>query len=333
MSASRTRLTVSVETWPLKTPFHITGHTFVALNAVVVQLERAGAMGRGEGAGVYYRNDTAQSMVALIESQRANIEAGIDREGLRRIMPHGGARNAVDCAMWDLEARLAGKPVWQLAGLQPPKPLVTTFTAGANPPDKMAEVAMAYHGARAIKLKLTGTAEDAERVRAVRRALPDVWIGVDANQGFTRASLEALLPVLISSKVQLIEQPLPVGREADLDGLQSPIPIAADESVQYSADIAPLAGRFNVINIKLDKCGGLTEALTMATIAREHGLDVMVGNMTGTALSTAPALLVGQLCKIVDLDGPVFLREDRVPGTVYANGTVWCDPAVWGGGA
>jgi L-alanine-DL-glutamate epimerase-like enolase superfamily enzyme len=272
-------------------------------------------------------------MVALIESQRTNIEAGIDREGLRQLLPPGGARNAVDCAMWDLEARLAGEPAWKLAGLGLPSPLVTTFTVGANPPEKMAEAAVAYRGARAIKLKLTGAAEDAERVRAVRRALPDVWLGIDANQGFTRASLEELLPVLLSAKVQLVEQPFPVGREADLDGLQCPIPLAADESVQDSADIAPLAGRFNVINIKLDKCGGLTEALTMAQLARKHGLDVMVGNMTGTALSTAPALLLGQLCKIVDLDGPIFLREDRKPGTVYADGTVWCDPAVWGGGA
>jgi L-Ala-D/L-Glu epimerase len=331
MSALRTRLNVSVETWPLKVPFHITGHTFVALNAVVVQLERQGAVGRGEAAGVYYRNDTADNMVAAIEFRRESIEAGIDREGLRQILPAGGARNAVDCAMWDLEARLAGEPVWKLAGLERPRPLVTTFTAGANPPEKMAEAALAYQGARAIKLKLTGAAEDAERVRAVRRVLPDVWLGVDANQGFTRASLQELLPVLIRSNVQLIEQPFPVGREADLDRLQCPIPIAADESVQDSADISPLAGRFSVINIKLDKCGGLTEALRMASLAQTRGIDVMVGNMTGTALATAPALLLGQLCRIVDLDGPVFLREDRKPGTVYADGTVWCDPSVWGG--
>jgi L-alanine-DL-glutamate epimerase-like enolase superfamily enzyme len=257
----------------------------------------------------------------------------VDREGLRQVLPSGGARNAVDCAMWDLDARLADEPAWKLAGLQPPRPLVTTFTVGANPPEKMAEAAVAYTGARAIKVKLTGAAEDADRVRAIRQALPDVWLGVDANQGFTLASLEALMPVLIDANVQLIEQPFPVGREADLDGLRGPIPIAADESVQDSADIGPLAGRVNVINIKLDKCGGLTEALRMAKLARAHGLDVMVGNMTGTALSTAPALLVGQLCKIVDLDGPIFLREDRKPGTVYADGTVWCDPAVWGGGA
>jgi L-alanine-DL-glutamate epimerase-like enolase superfamily enzyme len=137
--------------------------------------------------------------------------------------------------------------------------------------------------------------------------------------------------VLTTSKVQLIEQPFPVGREADLDRMQCPIPIAADESVQDSADISSLAGRFSVINIKLDKCGGLTEALRMAKLAQTRGIDIMVGNMTGTALSTAPALLLGQLCRIVDLDGPIFLREDRKPGTVYSNGTVWCDPSVWGG--
>jgi L-alanine-DL-glutamate epimerase-like enolase superfamily enzyme len=331
MKGLSTRMDVSVERWPLKVPFHITGHTFVALEAVIVQLERHGAVGRGEAAGVYYRKDDAPHMVAVVESHRSSIEAGIDRETLRRLMPPGGARNAVDCAMWDLEAKLTGKPVWRLAGLKQPEPLVTTFTAGANPPEKMAEAALAYQGARAIKLKLTGEAEDAQRVRAVREVLPDVWLGVDANQGFSRAALEALLPVLISSNVQLIEQPFPVGRETDLDGFECPIALAADESAQDSTDIPALADHFDVINIKLDKFGGLTEALTMANVARHHGLDVMVGNMTGTALSTAPALLVGQLCKVVDLDGPSFLRNDRTPGTVYANGTVWCDDSVWGG--
>jgi L-alanine-DL-glutamate epimerase-like enolase superfamily enzyme len=210
------------------------------------------------------------------------------------------------------------------------KPLLTTFTAGANPPEKMAEVARAYKGARAIKLKLTGEPLDADRVRAVRAACPDVWLAVDANQGFTRASLEALMPALVETNVQLIEQPFPVGREHELDGLRSPIPLAADESVQEATDIPALAGRFNVVNIKLDKCGGLTEAFAMAHTARRHGLDVMIGNMTGTALAVAPALLIGQLCKVVDLDGAIFLREDRKPGTVYENGTVWCPPAVWG---
>jgi len=325
------KLSVSVERWPLKTPFHITGHTFVNLDAVVVALECDGALGIGEAAGVYYKKDDATSIVPQIESKRAAIEAGIDRDTLRTLLPAGGARNAIDCALWDLEAKLSGQPAWQLAGLTSPKPLVTTFTAGANPPDKMAEVARSYVGARALKLKLTGEPIDAERVRAVRAACPDVWLGVDANQGFTRASLETLMPVLVETDVQLIEQPFPVGREHDLDGLQSPIPLAADESVQDSADIPPLVGRFNVVNIKLDKCGGLTEAFAMAHTARRLGLDVMVGNMTGTALAAAPALLIGQLCRVVDLDGAIFLRNDRNPGTVYENGTVWCPPSVWGG--
>ena len=324
------RLQVEVENWPLKAPFRITGKTFINLEAVVVRLERNGAVGRGEAAGVYYRQDDARHIVSVIETARASIESGVDRETLRRLLPAGGARNAVDCALWDLEAKLIRRPAWQIAGLSAVEPLVTTFTVGADSPEKMASGASGYAQARAIKLKLTGKSIDAERVRAVRAVRPDVWLGVDANQGLNRQSLEALLPAFVECNVQLIEQPFPVGRDADLDGLNSPIAIAADESVQDAADIAALAGRFNVINIKLDKCGGLTEAFTMAREAQRLGLDVMVGNMTATALATAPAMLIGQLCKIVDLDGAIFLREDRTPGTHYEQGTVWCSPAVWG---
>ncbi|HEX4972222.1 MAG TPA: dipeptide epimerase, partial [Steroidobacteraceae bacterium] len=262
---------------------------------------------------------------------RSSIEAGIDRETLRRLLPAGGARNAVDCALWDLESRLSGIPAWKIAGLNAPVPLVTTFTLGADDPEKMAQTATSYADAQAIKLKLTGTPVDADRVRAVRTARPEAWLAVDANQGFTRASLADLMPVLVEARVGLIEQPFPIGREADLDGLRSPIPIAADESVQDLNDVAGLVGRFNVVNIKLDKSGGLTEALAMARHAHSLGLDVMVGNMTGTALAMAPAALVGQLCRIVDLDGPIFLQNDRSPGVVYEHGTVWCPPEVWGG--
>jgi L-alanine-DL-glutamate epimerase-like enolase superfamily enzyme len=196
-----------------------------------------------------------------------------------------------------------------------------------------ARTAISYKGAQAIKLKLTGTAIDAERVKAVRAARPEAWLGVDANQGFTRASLADLMPVLIDARVGLIEQPFPIGRDADLDGLRSPIPIAADESVQDLKDVTGLVGRFNVVNIKLDKSGGLTEGLAMARQARSLGLDVMVGNMTGTVLAMAPSALVGQLCRVVDLDGPIFLRNDRSPGAVYENGTFWAPPEVWGSGA
>jgi L-alanine-DL-glutamate epimerase-like enolase superfamily enzyme len=208
--------------------------------------------------------------------------------------------------------------------------LLTTFTVGANEPEKMAADARAYTHARAIKLKLTGEAVDADRVRAVRSARPEVWLGVDANQGFTPVSFAKLLPVLIESRVELIEQPFRVGQEEALAGLHAPIPIAADESAQSLADLPRLAGRFNVVNIKLDKCGGLTEALAMARKARTLGLRVMVGNMVGTSLAMAPAFLVGQLCHIVDLDGPVFLTSDRTPRVQYENGTITCPEAVWG---
>jgi L-alanine-DL-glutamate epimerase-like enolase superfamily enzyme len=195
----------------------------------------------------------------------------------------------------------------------------------------MAEGARKYSGAKAIKIKLTGSFElDIERVRAIREARPDVWLGVDANQGFDRSVLPALVQAMARHNVSLIEQPLPRGREADLEGFDSPIPIAADESVLGLADVPGLVGRFQVVNIKLDKCGGLTEALLMAKEARRLNLGVMVGNMVGTSLAMAPAFILGQFCDYVDLDGPTFLKEDRVPGVQYKDGEIWCPDEVWG---
>jgi L-alanine-DL-glutamate epimerase-like enolase superfamily enzyme len=226
--------------------------------------------------------------------------------------------------------RGTGRRTWQIAGLDPPRPLLTTFTVGADKPEKMASGARAYADAKAIKLKLTGEPLDADRVRAVRAARPDVWLGVDANQGFTRVFLETLMPVLEEARVELIEQPFKIGQEAQLDGFNSPIPVAADESAQGLADVRRLIGRFNVVNIKLDKCGGLTEALAMARKARRLGLDVMVGNMVGTSLAMAPSFLVGQLCQVVDLDGPVFLSTDRDVTVRYSDGFISCDDRLWG---
>jgi L-alanine-DL-glutamate epimerase-like enolase superfamily enzyme len=324
-------LHVAIEKFALKEPFHITGHTMVDTDVVRVTLEEGGHIGQGEASGVYYReDDDAAGVVKQIEAVRARIEAGIDRETLQQLLPSGGARNAVDCALWDLEAKLTGRPAWQIAGLDAPRPLLTTFTVGANKPEKMASDARAYAGAKAIKLKLTGEPLDAERVRAVRALLPDVWLGVDANQGFTRAFLETLMPVLVEARVELIEQPFKIGQEAQLDGFKSPIPVAADESVQGLTDVQGLVGRFNVVNIKLDKCGGLTEGLAMARKARRLGLDVMVGNMVGTSLAMAPSFLVGQLCKVVDLDGPVFLNTDRDITVRYRDGFISCEDMPWG---
>jgi L-alanine-DL-glutamate epimerase-like enolase superfamily enzyme len=322
---------VAVEKFALKEPFHITGHTMVDTDVVTVTLEKGGHIGRGEASGVYYRkDDDAAGVLKQIEAVRARIEAGIGRESLQRLLPTGGARNAVDCALWDLEAKLTGRPAWQIAELDSPRSLLTTFTVGAGKPDKMASAARAYADAKAIKLKLTGESVDADRVRAVRAARPDVWLGVDANQGFTRVFLETLMPVLVEARVELIEQPFKIGQEAQLDGFKSPIPVAADESAQGLADVRGLVGRFNVVNIKLDKCGGLTEALAMARKARRLGLDVMVGNMVGTSLAMAPSFLVGQLCQVVDLDGPVFLSTDRDSTVRYSDGCISCADMSWG---
>jgi L-Ala-D/L-Glu epimerase len=327
------KLRVESEKWPLRSPFCITHHTFETSDVVVVTLEKEGLPGRGEAAGVYYRGDDITAMMRQIESVRRRVEAGIARSSLQAVLPPGGARNALDCALWDLEAKVVGRPAWELAGLDRPAPLLTTFTCGADTPDRMAETALSYVNARAIKLKLTGEPQDVDRVRAVRAARPDVWLGVDANQGFTRPFLDQVMPLLVESRVELIEQPFPVGQDTLLEGFRSPIAIAADESAQSLVDVAGLASRFQVINIKLDKCGGLTEALAMARAARALGLQTMVGNMIGTSLATAPAFLLGQLCKVVDLDGPLFLRDDRAVPVRYVDGLVTCPDEVWGGAA
>jgi len=328
------QLTVSTEKVRLAAPFRISGFVFEHQDLVVVTVREGTYCGRGEASGVYYLKDDTTKMTATLESHRAQIEAGIDREAVGRLLPPGGARNALDCALWELDAARAHRPVWQLAGLPSVRPLVTTFTLGADEPGVMAEGAMKYAQARSLKLKLTGDLDaDIARVRAVRSARPAVWLGVDANQGYRIETLEDLLPALVEANVALLEQPLARGQEADLEGFTSPIPIAADESALCLADVPGLVGRFNVVNIKLDKCGGLTEALLMARLARDLGLGVMVGNMVGTSLAMAPGFVVGQLCDVVDLDGPIFLAADRKPGVLYSDGKIWCSEDVWGSGA
>lgn len=329
---SKIQLRLETQSWPLKRPFRITGHVWEHQDIVICSLSRAGHSGRGEATGVYYRGESAASIAAQIASARAEIEAGISRAALQELLPAGGARNAVDCALWALESREQGIPAWQLAGLEPPRALLTTFTLGADAPELMAERAAAAQVARALKLKLVGDGQDAERVRAVRAARADVWLGVDANQAFDRAAVDALLPVLIAERVALLEQPCRIGAEEALRGLQSPIPLAADESVQTAADLAAMQGLFEVVNIKLDKCGGLTEGLKMAQRARALGFEVMVGNMIGTSLSCAPAFLVGQLCQVVDLDGPWHLAGDIEPSVSYVDGLLHCPPGLWDGG-
>ena len=324
-------LDLQIEPLPLSAPFRISGHVFDAMPAVVVTLRDGDHIGRGEAAGVYYNDDHPEQMLATLEALRPRIEAGLYREDLRKLLPAGGARNALDCAMWELESQRSGLPVWQLVGLKGVEPLLTTFTVGADAPAAMADKAAAYAQARALKLKLTGEPElDAARVRAVRARCPDPWIGVDANQGYTRDSLPSLLPVLVEARVALLEQPCPRGGEDQLDGIPRLLPFAADESILDLAELEARHHRFDVINIKLDKCGGLTEGLMMARRARELGKKVMVGNMAGTSLAMAPAFVLGQYCDVVDLDGPVFLVRDRSPSVRYEGGLIHCGDEVWG---
>lgn len=326
------RLALSVEKLEFSAPFRIAGFLFEHQDAVVVTLEDGAHHGRGEASGVFFLGERIEAMVAAIEAQRSAIERGVDRRSLQRLLPPGGARNALDCAFWELEAQRAGKPVWALAGLARPRPLLTTFTLGAEAPEIMAAGARRFVEARALKVKLTGDLElDGARIAAVRAVRPDVWLGVDANQAYRVESLRKLIPLLTDARVELLEQPVARGREADLENFKSPIPIAADESALALSDIAGLVGRFKVVNIKLDKCGGLTEGLAMAHEARRLGLKVMVGNMMGTSLAMAPAFVLGQLCDVVDLDGPTFLKHDRRPGVRYSAGLVSCEDAVWGG--
>jgi L-Ala-D/L-Glu epimerase len=318
-----TQLTARVESWPFEKPFRITGYEWTESTVLVVEARAGDLVGRGEALGVYYHDDTPERGKAQIEALAPPFDSAE--------LPPGGARNALDCALWDLRAKIQRKPVWQQLGLEAPKPLLTTYTVGADDPAAMAATARSYKKAHALKLKLTGDG-DAQRVRAVREARPDVWLAVDANQGFTRDSLRQLMPELQQCAVQLVEQPFPVGREADLEGLASPIPIAADESVQDLADIKNVAGLVDVVNIKLDKCGGLTEGLKMLQEIRRLGLRPMVGCMGGTSLSMAPGFVLGQLCEIVDLDGPILFARDRQPSAEYDNeGRIFCSEAVWGG--
>ncbi len=324
-------LDLRVERFAYHQPFRISGHVFNETALLVASLSDGEHAGRGEGAGVYYLGDDIDHMLAEAESVRDAIEGGATRDDLQALLPPGGARNALDCAYWDLEAKQTGRPVWHLAGLEAPRALRSTLTLGADTPEVMASAARKIDPFAPIKVKLTGEVdEDVARLRAIRAARTEAWIGVDANQGYNLTTLGELIPVLVETRIAQLEQPLARGRESDLDRVKRPLPFVADESAVTLTDTATLVGRFDMVNIKLDKCGGLTEGLAIARAARVLGLDVMVGNMMGSSLSMAPSYLLGQLCDIVDLDGPTFLAQDREPGVSYRDGHIRCPENVWG---
>ncbi len=313
-------------------PFRITGYVFEAMPSVIATIGDGQFAGRGEAAGVYYLGDDQDHMIAAIEQVRRSVETGLTRDDLQSLLPPGGARNALDCALWDLEAKLSKTPVWQLAGVPRPKALVTVFTLPADDPAVLARKVERLSFARAIKLKLDGDIDaDRERIAVVRRARPDAWLGVDANQGFARDDLDALARACRDHAVSLIEQPLKRGDEESLQGWRPGIPVAADESILDIHELRERERYFDVINIKLDKCGGLTEALQLARATRLFGKQVMVGNMGGSTLAMAPGFVLGQLCDYVDLDGPYGLADDPLAKEIYSDGTIFVPERIWGG--
>ncbi len=316
----------------LSVPFVISNHRWESLSCIQVEARQDGATGRGEAVPIYYRPETAEGLCAQIETVARQVDRFDRRDLLAGLLPANGARSALDAALWDLEAKLSGMPVWRRAGLtEAPRPVVTVMTVSLDEPASMAEAA-ARHAKRfkAIKLKL-GAEGDDERLRAIRAAAPHVRLVVDANQGWSEAELERLTPALIEARIEMVEQPLPAGADGSLDGYDGPLTLCADESFQTLEDLERCARDYAMVNIKLDKCGGLTAGLAIARLAGRLDLKVMVGNMLGGSLAMAPAHLVGQFAALCDLDGPLSLVEDDAHGMRFEDGLAYPpEPALWG---
>jgi len=327
---NRPHLAARIERWPVRGAFTIARGAKTHVDVVVAELTADGVTGRGEGTPIYYHGETADGVRAAVLAQADAVAGGLSRDELHARMPRGAARNALDAALWDLAAKRDGRPVWALAGLPEPQPLETAFTISLGEPAAMEAAARAAAHLPLLKLKMAGEG-DAARVAAVRRGAPGARLIVDANEAWTGRDVERQAAALATHGVELIEQPVRAGEDADLDGVRSPVPLCADESCQDRADLDRLVGRYRAINIKLDKCGGLTEALALAAEARARGLDVMVGCMLGTSLGMAPAFLAGGQARWVDLDGALLLARDRPEGMALAGGRL-APPtrALWG---
>jgi L-Ala-D/L-Glu epimerase / N-acetyl-D-glutamate racemase len=323
-------LTVRRESWPLARPFAISRGARTTAEVVVAEIAAGEARGRGECVPYARYGESVEGVVAAIAAMSEAIAGGLDRAGLRQRMPPGAARNALDAALWDLEAKTSGRRAAELAGIGALRPVVTAYTLGLDTPERMGEAAAQHRDRPLLKLKLTGDG-DVARVRAVCRAAPAARLIVDANEGWGERHLAEVMPALAEFAVALIEQPLPAGADAALARVARPIPVCADESCHTAADLDRLEGRYDAINIKLDKTGGLTEALILAERAAARGFAIMVGCMIGTSLAMAPALMVAQRAAVVDLDGPLLLAHDRMPGLVYRGSTVEPPmPSLWG---
>jgi len=314
------------ESFPIRGSFTISRGSKTSADVVLVEARDGAMMGHGECVPYPRYNETVAGALADI----AKLPQGIDRKALQTAMKPGAARNAIDAALWDLEAKATGTPAWKLAGLPEPKPVVTAYTLSLGTPDAMGKAAAENKHRPLLKLKLGGEG-DIARVEAVRRNAPDVRLIVDANEAWTPELLPSLLPAMARLGVELIEQPLPAGKDQALKGLKRDVPICADESCHGLDTLHELVGLYDAVNVKLDKTGGLTEALLVAEKARSLGFQVMVGCMLGTSLGMAPALLVAQLAQFVDLDGPLLLARDRENGIDYRDGLAHPpSAALWG---
>lgn len=324
------RVDIETPSWPLEHPFRITGYTFTETNAIWVRLSDGEHAGVGEGVGSYYLGETVASMRQEVERIRERLETGITTSELLELLPPGGARNAVDCALWDLAAKRSGRSIFELLKIDA-KPVQTVATIGIGSDEFMQQRARDFADYQNLKIKLDAE-RPVERVRAIREVRPDAVLVIDANQAWNRNLLEQVAPSLQELGVAMIEQPVARGQDAQLSGFDCPIPLGADESCLSLSEYEIVAEYYDVINIKLDKCGGLTEALQIVERAQIDAKRLMVGNMTGSSLSMAPAFVIAQFCDFVDIDGPLLLKEDIENGLEYSAGG-WVappEPKLWG---
>jgi len=322
-------VSVTAKNWPLHKPFKISRDVHMHSETIVCEVRDGKLAGRGEAAGVSYAGETQASIQQQIEDVAAEISAGISRKDLQALLPPGGARNAVDCALWDLEAKRSGKTIWELLGWEP-RPVTTVYTVGIDDAENMQKDAAAHSDCPIIKVKV-GIGDPLEQISAIRAGAPDSAIVIDANQAWTVADLERYALPLKELGVEMIEQPMSKLADDALRGYDSPLPLCADESCATTADLDRLRGLYSMVNIKLDKTGGLTEALALADKALAMGFELMVGNMLGSSLAMAPSFVIAQRCRYVDIDGPLLQSEDCEHAMHYEHGLVDVfTPELWG---
>jgi len=308
------------ETWSLKQPFRISRGSRTEARVVVVTMSDGEHIGRGEGVPLARYNQNTASVLAQIES--ISCEKHLDRQRLQELLPAGAARNALDCALWDLEAKTSGKRAWELANISMVPEVETSFTISVDTPEKMSAAAQTNANLPILKLKLGGNKLDLARVEAVRKAAPAARLLIDANESWSSEHYREIVPALKGLSVELIEQPFPADADEALETFDHPIPVCADESCHTIADLSRLTSRYEVVNVKLDKTGGLTEGLRLCERARESGFKLLIGCMVCTSLGIAPARLLASAADYLDVDGPILLARDREYGLVYRNGKI-----------